>query len=209
MKRAHVVSVVVLVGVLTGCSGGTPDPGPSPSATDTGTAAPSPTSSPTPTPAPAPTPVATSTDTSTTPFDANTERDTEDPQGNPALVKVAFVEGAGYDEIAFVPSDDGSFGWDVEYTDKPTSDGSGELVSVDGGAFLSVRLVGVAAPFDRPESRDKADPDVSGATVIIDAVDDAWFEGYWTFFVGLDQIRPFRVVRDDDGRVLLQIDTTG
>lgn len=199
MRRARLVSLVfvtVVAVVLTGCSGGSGDPGPSPSASDPGTVAPSPSATSTPTAEP------------TAPFDANTERDTEEPQGNAALVKVAVDGGPGFDEVVFVPSSDGSFGWDVEYVDKPSSDGSGELVQVGGNAFLSIRLVGVAAPFDHPESRDKADPDVTGAAVIVDAVDDAWFEGYWTFFVGLDEVRPFRVIRDDIGRVLLQIDTT-
>lgn len=202
---------LILVVVLAACSSTTEDTTPDPtpgsvvtaSATETVTA----TESVTRRPPTAPASPSESEASASPPFEANTETDTQTPQGSAALVDVQVGGGDGFDEIAFVLGSDAAVGWQVGYEDDPRQDGSGEPVEVDGDAVLAVRIAGILAPFDEPSTREKADPDVSGTTAMVDAVDDSWFEGQWTFFVGLDQRRPFRMAQEGD-RLLLQVDTT-
>lgn len=213
MRR--VVIGMAAIAFLAGCSGDGADPVATsePVAVDSPTASdsPSPTATPTRRP-PTPSDVSTTEEPSLAPgerpFVANTEDDLETPVGNAGLVDVTYDEGPGFESLRFVLDTTAGVGWDVGYTDDPRSDGAGDPVAVDGDAVLSVVLRGITAPFDASVDRQPEDPDVRGASVLVDAVDDAWFEGHWTFFVGLDARRPFRVFQEGN-EVILQVDTTG
>ncbi|MHA7620697.1 AMIN-like domain-containing (lipo)protein [Cellulosimicrobium cellulans] len=214
------VAGAVLVLALAACSPGGSDESPSPSRTAT-SASPSPTDSPSTTPEPGAEPsdgASTPSDDATEaplPFPANTEPDTQDPSADAALtvtdVRVGHHD--GFDRVVFELGGTGTPGWRVEYVDQPTDDGKGDVVAVDGDAYLQVMISGSGYPMDTGVEEYagpnpvRAGDDGEVEEVLLRGV----FEGYTQAFVGVDdERRPFRVFSlEDPTRVVVDVRDDG
>ena len=98
-------------------------------------------------------------------------------------------------------------GWRVEYVTTPTSDGSGNAVTVTGSAFLRVIITNIGIPPDTgvPDPNPKQISPTS-TQVVRQVVLDTAFEGKYTSFIGLTGARPFRVYRlSSPPRVVVEI----
>ncbi len=214
------VAGAVLVLALAACSPGESDESPSPSSTAT-SASPSPTDSPSTTPEPGAEPsdgASTPSDDATEaplPFPANTEPDTQDPSADAALtvtdVRVGHHD--GFDRVVLELGGTGTPGWRVEYVDQPTDDGKGDVVAVDGDAYLQVMISGSGYPMDTGVEEYagpnpvRAGDDGEVEEVLLRGV----FEGYTQAFVGVDdERRPFRVFSlEDPTRVVVDVRDDG
>jgi hypothetical protein len=106
----------------------------------------------------------------------------------------------GFDRVVFEMEGDGDAGWAASYVDEAISDRDGLSVPVAGSSVLRISLTGIGA----------SDGDVGGAAafeddlpgldggIILEVVNDGVFDGQHTFFVGLDQQLPFRLLRVDE-----------
>ena len=101
----------------------------------------------------------------------------------------------------------GEPGWRVEYTDAPSSQGSGDPVDVAGDAVLAVIITGTGYPFDTGVEEVAEDPALpADLEVVQDVVLGAVFEGQYEAFIGLSGERPFTVTRlADPTRVVIDI----
>ena len=129
-------------------------------------------------------------------FPADTSADAADPVDPDGLtvtaVRVARHE--GYDRVVFELSGSGMPGWQVEYVDVPTSQGSGDVVDVPGEARLQVVLQGVTYPYESGAQEVPAGPvPVSGTETVQGVVYDATFEGTSQAWIGTGSRTPFRV----------------
>ncbi|QJW38360.1 hypothetical protein FIC82_009145 [Cellulosimicrobium protaetiae] len=204
----------MLVLTLAACTPGGTDDSPAPSGTTT-SPSPSPTDPPTDAPSESP------TDDGSTPaddgaeaplpFPANTDADTQDPSADAALTVTDIRVGHhdGYDRVVFELGGTGTPGWRVEYVDQPTDDGKGDVVAVDGDAYLQVMISGSGYPMDtgvdeytEPNPL-RAGDDGEVEEVLLRGV----FEGYTQAFVGVDDVRrPFRVFSlEDPTRVVVDV----
>ena len=115
-----------------------------------------------------------------------------------STVEVGGVEGV--DQVSFTFGDGQIPGYDVAYIDPPVrQDGSGDVVEVDGGAFLEIRF----APASGVDLLGTLEPtytgptEVRGATeVVTEVVRTGDFEANLTWVVGVDERVPYRVVTD-------------
>jgi len=220
-RRATVTSPRVATAVvgllalsLAACSPGGTDDSPSPSGTAT-SGSPSPTDSPTDGPGESPTdgstaPADDATEAPLT-FPANTDPDTQDPSADAALTVTDIRIGHhdGYDRVVLELGGTGTPGWRVEYVDQPVDDGSGNVTTVDGDAYLQVMISGSGYPMDTGvEEYTEPNPVRAGddgevEEVLLRGV----FEGYTQAFVGVDdERRPFRVFSlEDPTRVVVDV----
>jgi hypothetical protein len=181
------------------------DPGPEPTTSaESTTSAPAATTTATPAPATtsaAPTPTAAPTPGPTTalPFKANTlPDDGGEGSGNAlGLVGVRSARQPGFDRVTFVFGGTGRPGWRVEYVTTPRSDGSGDVVTVKGTAFLQVVLRGVGLPDDTglaPFGGVSTRLAGSGTKQVLEIAPGSVFEGQQLAFIGMSGAkRPFRV----------------
>ncbi len=214
------VAGAVLVLALAACSPGGSDESPAPSTTAP-RASPRPTDPPRTPPEPGAAPpegASTPSDDATEaplPFPANTEPDTQDPSADAALtvtdVRVGHHD--GFDRVVFELGGTGTPGWRVEYVDQPTDDGKGDVVAVDGDAYLQVMISGSGYPMDTGVEEYagpnpvRAGDDGEVEEVLLRGV----FEGYTQAFVGVDdERRPFRVFSlEDPTRVVVDVRDDG
>lgn len=129
------------------------------------------------------------------------------------LVRVAVAGHDGYDRIVF-QFRNGLPGYRVEYVEPPLrEDGSGNLVKLDGDAFVVVRME-PASGFDLsvPEGeliytgprRIAGD----GTSVVREVVRTGDFEAVLTWAIGLDGRVPFRVLTlDEPARIVVDFRT--
>jgi hypothetical protein len=105
----------------------------------------------------------------------------------------------GFDRVVFETEGDGDAGWAVSYVDEAISDRSGRSVPVAGSAVLRLSLTGIGPDGD-PADAAAFEDDLPGLDdgIILEVVNDGVFEGQHTFFVGLDEQLPFRVLRVDE-----------
>lgn len=116
---------------------------------------------------------------------------------------------SGFDRIVFEIAGEGSAGWLVRYVDEPRTQGRGDIVDIDGQAFLQVIIRGVALPPDAPDQDPWDDERIAGPAggQVVELVDDGIFEGQHVFHVGLRDRRPFGVARlDDPQRIVIEVD---
>ncbi len=197
-------AAALLVALVAGCGGSGNNVGaPSPTST---TAAPTPTATPTVFTS-APIPSATCTPP---PFTANTAPDTQAPSGGfLGMQSASAALQTCYDRVVFTlgGSTTAQPGWVVEYVTTPTSDGSGNAVTVAGPSYLQVVIKDVGLPGDTGV----ADPAVKrfspGTTQVVrEVVLDTVFEGHYTAFIGLTATLPFKVFRlSNPARVVVDI----
>ncbi len=111
----------------------------------------------------------------------------------------------GYDRVTFEFSGSGTPSFQVQYTDDPRSQGSGDTVDVEGDAALQVTVTSVAIPDDPGPSM--TTPDTAGT--VFAQVEGIWggFEGYGETFLGIEGgERPFKVtVLQDPMRLVVDV----
>lgn len=95
----------------------------------------------------------------------------------------------------------GSF--EVSYVDQVTSDGSGEPVSLDGQAFLQVTVRTMEPPIDA-DIPNAVDHQVSWQA-LREVKFGGFYEGVYVLGIGVSQKLPFRVGRDSEGSVFVDI----
>jgi hypothetical protein len=205
----------LLVLALAACStGGGTDDSPTPDPSETATTSPGPSEPPTdasPTPTDDGTTPADDATEAPVPFPANTDPDIQELTAEAALtvtdIRVGHHE--GFDRVVFELGGTGAPGWRVEYVDQPIDDGSGNLATVAGDAYLQVMISGSGYPMDTGvEEYTDPNPVVGGddgevEEVLLRGV----FEGYTQAFVGVDdERRPFRVFAlEDPTRVVVDV----
>lgn len=117
-----------------------------------------------------------------------------------ALLRAVAVDGGeGADRVSFT-FEGGIPGYDVSYIDPPVrQDGSGNVVDVDGTAFLSVRFA-PASGFDSLETFEPTytgPAEVRGDTeVVTEVVRVGDFEANLTWVIGVDDKAPYRIDTD-------------
>ncbi len=118
----------------------------------------------------------------------------------------------GYDRIVF-EFDKGTPGYDVRYVQPPVhADGSGEAVAIGGGAVLLVRM---EPALDADLSQESAPRTYTGPTrlspdteAVVELVRIGGFEAVLTWAIGVDEARPFRVIRlEKPARIVIDVGT--
>lgn len=92
---------------------------------------------------------------------------------------------------------EGDNGWIVGYVDEAIQAGSGFPIDVEGNRIVQVVLTSVAIPED-PEL-DYGEPQTIAEPRILQSVvpGTTWFEGETTFYLGVSEKVPFRVIQTD------------
>jgi len=113
------------------------------------------------------------------------------------LERVAVGRHEGYDRVVFQFRGEGLPGYRVEYMEPPLKeDGSGKVVTIDGTAFVVVRME-PASGFDlntgEGELVYKGPKRLPGASVVKEVVRTGDFEAVLTWSVGLEEMVDFRV----------------
>ncbi|MGY1634149.1 hypothetical protein ACI784_20790 [Geodermatophilus sp. SYSU D01186] len=116
----------------------------------------------------------------------------------------------GFDRVVFELAGDGRAGYRVHYTHEPRGQASGRPVDVPGNATLGITLSNLLLPPDAPPGVQPWDGPhqlaIAGTTTLHAVVTDALFEGWYTFFAGLDERRPFAVARlDSPQRIVIDV----
>jgi hypothetical protein len=128
------------------------------------------------------------------------------------LTDVRAARHPGYDRVVF-EFRNGVPGYDVRYVEPPVrADGSGDEVSVAGGAVLLARL---EPALDADLSQESAPPTYTGPTrfspdtaVVVELVRIGGFEAVLTWAIGVDGKLPFRVARlQDPARLVIDVGT--
>ena len=148
-----------------------------------------------------------------TPFPGDTRADVADAV-DPDRLTVAAVRAAsheGFDRVVFELSGSGTPGWQVEYVDAPTAQGSGAAIDVPGAAYLAVSLQGTSYPYDSgAEEVARGAVPVSGTDVVQGVFYDATFEGMSAAVIGTADQAPFRVYSlTGPSRVVVEVATAG
>ncbi|MBG6084202.1 AMIN-like domain-containing (lipo)protein [Zhihengliuella flava] len=127
---------------------------------------------------------------------------------NLTLDDVRIGQHAGFDRIVFAHAG-GQPGWRAEYTDQPALPGSGQEVELDGEAVLAIHLTGLRPGMGGAQEGhtvlDTTWPDHD--TVVQQTMTTSVFEGAATYFIGLDEQRPFAIEQYDDGRLVIDFRT--
>jgi len=184
--RTLVVFGVVLVALASGCGGSShPQSAPPPAAGSTTATAPVPTTTTDPLAGADTTPVSA----------AATANDTA------LLERLAVGRHEGFDRIVFQFRGDGLPGYRAEYATPPfAEDGSGNPISVDGNAFVVVRME-PASGFDLSTGEGvmvykgpkRLQGSATGASLVKEVVRTGDFEAVLTWTIGLDAKVPFLV----------------
>jgi hypothetical protein len=207
---AIVVIALVAVGAVLWVSLGSDEPDAEPSASPT-PSPPTSTSSETtattsaPTSPTSPSETGASGDFSTDPVTGGGFPEPGDSIGYGTAVRVGSQE--GYDRVVFEFSGSGEPSYQVQYTDSPVAQGSGDPVQVAGDAYLEVSITTVDVP-SGTSTPTMTTPDTAGT--VFAQVEGIWggFEGYGQTFVGIDGgERPFHVeVLQDPMRLVVDVD---
>lgn len=212
-RSAALLTAVLLTGSLAACGDDGPDQV-STSSSSTSTSGSTPTASPVETTSPDTSASPESpgaTDEPSAPVPAGgTDPVVVEPTGGPLSVTAARVARQdGFDRVVLEldGTSPGEPGWRVEYTDAPSSQGSGDPVDVAGDAVLAVIITGTGYPFDTGVEEVAEDPALpADLEVVQDVVLGAVFEGQYEAFIGLSGERPFTVTRlTDPTRVVIDI----
>jgi hypothetical protein len=143
-------------------------------------------------------------------FAADVDFDTAEPSADASVTVTDIRIGRhdGFDRVVFEVAGTGTPGWNVQYVDAPSSQGSGEPIDVAGHAPLQVTLTGAGYPYDTGVQEFPAgDPLAgSGTKIVTEAVYDSTYEGTSVAFVGTEKRTAFRVyLLDSPTRVVLEV----
>jgi hypothetical protein len=143
-------------------------------------------------------------------FPADVEPDTADASAGASVTvsDIRIGRHDGFDRVVFELGGTGTPGWDVQYVDAATSQGSGKPVDVAGDAVLQVTLTGAGLPYETGVEEFSPSGPVTGAGTkdVTEAVFDTTFEGTTVTFVGTRQKTPFRVyLLSGPTRVVLEV----
>jgi len=131
------------------------------------------------------------------PFPADTDPDTADAvagAGPTVVTGVRIGSQDGVGRVVFDVAGTATPGWDVQYTDTVTQEGTGQVVSVPGQVFLRVLLTGVTNPYEAPGVTETTSGNyLTEAGPVAGVYYDSTFEGQAVAYVGVDAERPFRV----------------
>ena len=137
---------------------------------------------------------------SASPFLADTSAD-DGGQGSGnglGLTGVRVAHHPGFDRVVFDLGGTGTPGWRVEYTTRPSYDGSGDPVRLQGTVYLQVFLRGMGFPDDigiAPYGDSTTRLPGTGSRGIAEIVPGGVFEGDQQAFIGLTGAkRPFRAL---------------
>ena len=125
-----------------------------------------------------------------------------------AIGAVRVGRHTGYDRVVWEFPRSGRPTYQVRYVTTPTADGSGDVVSVAGDAWLEVMVSTVGIPAASAPRPGKASASSIAGTVVAEARPVyGGFEGYGQSFVGVhDERRPFKVtVLRNPTRLVLDI----
>ncbi len=131
--------------------------------------------------------------------------------GKAYLTAVRAARQTGFERVVF-EFRDGVPGYRVEYSKRPiTQDGSGDDVTVAGGAVLTVRME-PASSFDTDAPGDGA-PTYTGpkrfrpaTTTVTELVQTGDFEAVLTWVVGVERELPFKVTVSTNPKPVLIVD---
>lgn len=113
---------------------------------------------------------------------------------------------AGFDRIVFDLIGEGDPGWFIDYTDKPTQQGSGNNIEYSGDTALNVNIDGTAYPFDLGMEDPQIGTVEGTGSIITEVVSTGTFEGRSQFVVGLNGTHPYAVtVLQDPHRLILDV----
>ncbi|MCU1605559.1 MAG: uncharacterized protein JWP46_2024 [Modestobacter sp.] len=100
----------------------------------------------------------------------------------------------GFDRVVFELAGQGTPGWQAEYVDSATAEGTGEPVDLAGPSYLRVILRGTSYPYDSGAAELLRGPvPVSGTDTVTGVFYDGTFEGQSLAYVGTRAKAPFRV----------------
>ena len=144
------------------------------------------------------------------PFPADVEPDTAAASADASVTvsDIRIGRHDGFDRVVFEVGGTGTPGWDVQYVDAASSQGSGEPIDVAGDAVLQVTLTGAGYPYDTGVEEFSPSGPVTGpgTEVVTEAVFDATFEGTTVTFVGTTGRTPFRVyLLEGPTRVVVEV----
>jgi hypothetical protein len=144
------------------------------------------------------------------PFPADVEPDTSAASAGASVTvsDIRIGRHDGFDRVVFEVGGTGTPGWDVQYVDAASSQGSGKPIDVAGNAVLQVTLTGAGYPDDTGVTEFSSSGPVtgSGTKVVTEAVFDATFEGTTVTFVGTTERTPFRVyLLEGPTRVVVEV----
>ncbi|MGY1855367.1 AMIN-like domain-containing (lipo)protein [Modestobacter sp. SYSU DS0290] len=135
---------------------------------------------------------------------------TGDPAGAEGLTVTSVRVGdhEGFERVVFELAGSGTPGWQVEYVDAPTAQGSGAPVDVPGEAYLQVVLTGTSYPYETGAEELARGPVASGTGPVEGVVYDATFEGRSVAWIGTSGRLPFRVsALSDPSRLVVDVAT--
>ncbi|MFV0426310.1 MAG: hypothetical protein ACK5KU_04635 [Beutenbergiaceae bacterium] len=204
VARTSIVTTIAVL-ALTACTSPA-EPEPSPASTTTSEPAPEPTTDPSAS--------QTSTEpeptTSPEPEFGGTDPLVGEPAGEAdlVLIDVTVTEHVGYDQLVLEFTGTGVPGFTVQYLDQAISDGSGDIIALDGDAILDVVATNTTYPpsqeayYSGPRQFDPEDGETVDEVYV-----DGVFEGNTHLMLGIDDgARPFRVLtQTDPARLVVHI----
>lgn len=129
------------------------------------------------------------------PFVADTNPDSAQPSADAALVLTAIRSGTqpGFDRVVLELTGPGTPGWQAQYADAASRQGTGEAITPGGSAILDITVSGSAIPKEGQATVPAGQISTPGASVIKGVYNDGTFEGITHVVIGVDGKKPFRV----------------
>lgn len=145
------------------------------------------------------------------PFPDNTDQNVSDSVGAGGLTVTDIRLGGhdGFDRVVYELGGAGTPGWDIEYVEAPTTQGTGEPIEIAGAAFLRVTIIGTNYPefTGIEEYVEDAPLAVAGTQTIVEEVFNGTFEGTTVSYVGTTAQNPFRVYTlTDPTRLVVEVE---
>lgn len=148
--------------------------------------------------------------TDVAPFPADASPDTAEPS-SPAGLTVTDVRIGrhdGFDRVVFELGGKGTPGWDVEYVDTATAEGTGAPVDLAGPAYLRVLLVGTSYPYETGLAEVSRGPVAAAGPAVSGAFFDGTFEGQSLAYIGTRTQAAFRVYAlSNPTRIVIDVST--
>lgn len=145
------------------------------------------------------------------PFVANTEPDTNTGTSGALLTPtdLRFGGHTGYDRLVLDLDGSGEPAWRMEYVAEPRGEGSGEIVDLDGSAYLVLNVQNIMLPGEeagQPEYTGPAAILPPSGSVIREVKWGGIFEGTLQIFIGVSEKVPFRAfLLDSPTRLVIDV----